>query len=100
MEPIEQLEQLIRELNSVQITLLLEMARAMTREIQEDINEQSDLLVPEFATDFSNRLLIHHALMQRNLVRRRLSMLSPQHLLLPEELPSSFQAPLILAQMF
>ncbi len=61
MEPVEQLEQLIRELNPVQITLLLEMARAMRREIQEDINEQSDVLVPEFATNFSNRLLIHHA---------------------------------------
>jgi hypothetical protein len=61
MEPVEQLEQLIRELNPVQITLLLEMARAMRREIQEDINEQSNLLVPEFATNFSNRLLIHHA---------------------------------------
>ena len=61
MKPFEQLEQLIRELNPVQITLLLEMARAMRRDIQEDINEQSDLLVPEFATNFSNRLLIHHA---------------------------------------
>jgi hypothetical protein len=29
MEPVEQLEQLIRELNPVQITLLLEMARAL-----------------------------------------------------------------------
>jgi hypothetical protein len=37
------------------------MARAMRRDIQEDINEQSNLLVPEFATNFSNRLLIHHA---------------------------------------
>jgi hypothetical protein len=61
MEAIEQLKQVIRELNPVQITLLLEMARAMTRKIQEDINEQSDLLVPGFATNFSNRLLIHHA---------------------------------------
>lgn len=54
MEPLEELEHLICELNPVQITLLLEMARAMRREIQEDINEQSDLVVPEFATNFSH----------------------------------------------
>ncbi len=61
METDEQLEQVIRELNSVQKTLLLEMAKAMTRKIEEDINQSSDILVPEFATNFSNRLLIHHA---------------------------------------
>jgi hypothetical protein len=61
MDAIEQLEQVLRELNTVQITLLLEMAKAMTRNVREYINERSDLLVPEFATNFSNRLLIHHA---------------------------------------
>jgi Type II site-specific deoxyribonuclease len=61
MEPIEQLEQVVRDLNPVQIMLLLEMARAMITEINQYINQSSDLLTSEFATNFSNRLVIHHA---------------------------------------
>ena len=37
------------------------MARAMTVDIEEYLNENSDIISSEFATNFSNRLLIHHA---------------------------------------
>ncbi len=56
-----QLYQIVSNLKPTQIALLLEMARAMTVEIEEYVNESSDIISPEFATNFSNRLLIHHA---------------------------------------
>jgi hypothetical protein len=57
----EKLALVVRELNIVQVGLLLEMAQAMTIEIEEFVNEGSDILAPEFVTNFSNRLIIHHA---------------------------------------
>lgn len=56
-----QLYRIVSNLKPTQIALLLEMARAMTVEIEEYVNESSDIISPEFATNFSNRLLIHHA---------------------------------------
>ncbi|MDF5730036.1 MAG: hypothetical protein PUP92_18985 [Rhizonema sp. PD38] len=61
MNITEKLALVVRKLNIVQVGLLLEMAQAMTVEIEEFINEGSDILAPEFVTNFSNRLIIHHA---------------------------------------
>lgn len=57
----EQLVDILHKLNRVQVSLLLEMARAMTVEIEQYIAENSDILVPSFNENFSNRLIIHHA---------------------------------------
>lgn len=57
----EQLVDILHKLNRVQVSLLLEMARAMTVEIEQYIAENSDILVPGFNENFSNRLIIHHA---------------------------------------
>ena len=48
-------------LNSGQLDLLLEMARYMSKETEEESDINSNLLTPEFTAHFSNRLLIHHA---------------------------------------
>lgn len=56
-----QLYRIVSNLKPTQIALLLEMARAMTVEIEEYVNKNSDIISFEFATNFSNRLLIHHA---------------------------------------
>lgn len=56
-----QLYRIVSNLKPTQIALLLEMARAMTVEIEEYVNENSDIISSDFATNFSNRLLIHHA---------------------------------------
>lgn len=56
-----QLYRIVSNLKPTQIALLLEMARAMTVDIEEYVNESSDIVSPQFATNFSNRLLIHHA---------------------------------------
>ncbi len=56
-----QLYRIVSNLKPTQIALLLEMARAMTVDIEEYVNEDSDIVSSEFATNFSNRLLIHHA---------------------------------------
>ncbi|MUG92052.1 hypothetical protein F7734_06085 [Scytonema sp. UIC 10036] len=61
MDITEKLASVVRNLNIVQVGLLLEMAQAMTVKIEEFVNEGSDLLTPEFVTNFSNRLIIHHA---------------------------------------
>jgi hypothetical protein len=70
MEPVEQLVQVVRQLNPVQIALLLEMANAMTRKIKEDINPNSNILTPEFTANFSNRLLMHHATHEEKLSKK------------------------------
>jgi hypothetical protein len=56
-----QLYRIVNNLKPTQIALLLEMARAMTVDIEEYVNESSDIVSTQFATNFSNRLLIHHA---------------------------------------
>uniref|UniRef100_UPI0016B86AF9 hypothetical protein n=1 Tax=Brasilonema sp. UFV-L1 TaxID=2234130 RepID=UPI0016B86AF9 len=61
MNITEKLALVVRKLNIVQVGLLVEMAQAMTVEIEEFIHEGSDILAPEFVTNFSNRLVIHHA---------------------------------------
>lgn len=57
----QNLENLIQVLTSTQLEILLELATAMTSQIEEDVEGSSDILTPEFTTHFSNRLLIHHA---------------------------------------
>ncbi len=57
----EQLIDIVYKVDKVQVSLLLEMARAMTVKIEQYINDNSDILVPGFNTNFSNRLIIHHA---------------------------------------
>ncbi len=61
MEITERFLKVVGTLNHIQITLLLEMARAMTVTIEEYTSETSDLVSTEFATHFANRLVMHHA---------------------------------------
>ncbi len=61
MDITEKLALVVRKLNIAQVGLLIEMAQAMTLEIEEFVNEGSDLLEAEFVINFSNRLIIHHA---------------------------------------
>ncbi len=61
MDISEKLALVVSRLNIVQVRLLIEMAQAMTLEIEEFVNESSDILETEFVINFSNRLIIHHA---------------------------------------
>lgn len=61
MDTVQQIADVCRELNAGQLDLLLEMARAMKTKIEQVVSLDSDIVVPEFAANFSNRLLIHHA---------------------------------------
>jgi len=61
MDITEKLTLVVRKLNLVQVGLLFEMAQPMTLEIEEFVNEGSDILETEFVINFSNRLIIHHA---------------------------------------
>ncbi|MBP0021536.1 MAG: helix-turn-helix domain-containing protein [Cyanobacteria bacterium SBLK] len=61
MNLFKKLAETIKLLDPSKQKVLLEMAEAMNVEVEHSISSDSDLLVSEFATDFSNRLLIHHA---------------------------------------
>lgn len=61
VDPKKEISRITQVLDAGQLNLLLEMARAMTCEIQHYVHPESDILVPEFAGNFSNRLIIHHA---------------------------------------
>lgn len=58
---IDELTVLTRKLNAGQIDLLIEMANAMTVPIGQKIHPNTDIVNTEFAANFSNRLLMHHA---------------------------------------
>lgn len=85
----KQLVDILHKLNRVQVSLLLEMARAMTVEIEQYIAENSDILVLGFNENFSNRLIIHHATHAEKFKKKLLSMLLLLLRILPVELPLS-----------
>lgn len=60
-DSLRELLSICEQLHPAQVSLLLEMAKGMTAKIEERINPQSDILVPAFSINFSNRLRIHHA---------------------------------------
>lgn len=61
MDAIKEIESILPALDSGQLDLLLEMARAMGEKIDQDIDQHSDILAPAFVGNFSNRLIVHHA---------------------------------------
>ncbi|MBA2691619.1 MAG: hypothetical protein H0U65_03875 [Rubrobacter sp.] len=61
MADFEELEKIVRGLKQGQADLLVDMARAMTGDIPEEIGGESDICNRRFADYFSNRLRLHHA---------------------------------------
>lgn len=61
MPPDEELRELIERLDPEQVGRLLDVARVMARPIEETLNAESALMVPDFVAEFRARLQAHHA---------------------------------------
>jgi hypothetical protein len=61
MGTIDDLRLAVSGLTPIQIDLLIRMANGMRGLIAESITPGSDILVPRFVANFSNRLRMHHA---------------------------------------
>ncbi len=70
MVKLQELIDVVKDLHPGQLDLLLEMAQAMRKDIKEDISDKSDILVPYFTKNFSNRLIIHHATHEQNFKKK------------------------------
>ena len=58
---VEDLTAIARSLNSAQLDLLINMAKALRVDIQETVNARSDLMAGGFAEYLGNALRLHHA---------------------------------------
>jgi hypothetical protein len=60
-DPLAALTEVAKALEPGQLQLLLEMALAIGQTTPQRVAADSDIVVPDFSTNFSNRLKIHHA---------------------------------------
>lgn len=67
---IDPLLAIVKRLHPAQIELLLEMASAMMRHVEETPNPASDIAVEAFRVNFRNRLLLHHAANESKLTKK------------------------------
>ena len=67
---IDPLLAIVKRLHPAQVELLLEMARAMMRHVEETLNPASDIAVEAFRVSFRNRLLLHHAANESKLTKK------------------------------
>lgn len=61
MATLADLRKTAKSLHPAQLDLLVSMAAAMSRGVEERIESASDIVSAEFNVNFSNRLIIHHA---------------------------------------
>ncbi len=61
MGTLAELQKTAKFLHPAQLDLLVSMAAAMSRGVEERIEPASDIVTTEFNVNFSNRLIIHHA---------------------------------------
>ena len=67
---IDPLFEIVRRLHPVQVDLVLEMARAMLRQVEEEYDSKSDIATEDFRVNFRNRLLVHHAANEAKLTKK------------------------------
>ncbi len=67
---IDPLLAIVKRLHPAQVELLLEMARAMMRHVEETPNPASNIAVEAFRINFRNRLLLHHAANESKLTKK------------------------------
>jgi len=68
---IDKLVGLIGQLESGRVKMLADIARSLSKDVEEQINPDSDLVTQDFAEAFAARILIHHALMASEMKKRR-----------------------------
>jgi hypothetical protein len=52
------------------VSLLVEMAKALERQVQSRVDPSSDIVTPDFESDFSGRLLLFHAMHDAALTKK------------------------------
>lgn len=67
---IDPLLEIVKRLHPVQVDLLIEMAHAMSRDVEETFDPSSDIAAADFRVSFRNRLLIHHAANEAKLTKK------------------------------
>ncbi len=70
MDASEEIKSILPKLDDEKLDLLLQMARALGINVEQQINPDSDILASEFVEDFSNRLIIHHATHEENFKKK------------------------------